>query len=66
MIEDWLLKNEEYKPENDKNGFINKSLMSFSKLVKRIRRNRMGDSFIYRVTPVVKFIAVIITNYTIS
>ena len=41
MIEDWLLKDQEFEAENSRDSFIRKSIESLSKIIKNIRRNWM-------------------------
>ncbi len=37
LVPDWLLKNEEYTPLPDKDGFINKTILSLLRLLARVR-----------------------------
>lgn len=60
MIEDWLLKDQEFTAENSKDSFIRKSIVVFSKLLKNIRRENKKNSFIYKINSAFKLTGVII------
>jgi len=55
MLE-WLLKSENYAPVSDKDTFINKSILSFLKLVSKIRAQSSYDKDKLFVSPVFKLV----------
>lgn len=58
---DWLLKKEEYKPLNDKDFFINKTIISFTKLLKVIKKDKQEESgFLFKINPMLKLISTIV------
>lgn len=66
MIEDWLLKNENYESMKSKESFIDKSLKSFVKILSDLKRGKLGNSYIYQINTVLKVFFMIINLITIS
>lgn len=54
FMPEWLLKSENYAPVSDKDTFINKSIMSFLKLLSRIRAQGSASGDKLFVSPVFK------------
>lgn len=61
MIEDWLLKEQNFEAENSRDSFISKGIINFSKIINSIRRENTKLGFIYRVNSAVKFFGTIIS-----
>jgi len=53
---EWLLKNENYAPVSDKDTFINKSILSFLKLLSKVRAQSRYDKDKLFVSPVFKLV----------
>lgn len=53
---EWLFKEEEYTPKEDKDAFINKSIISFLSILSQIKKtdNIKRDKGIYNISPVLK------------
>ncbi|WP_446897507.1 energy-coupling factor transporter transmembrane component T family protein [Clostridium sp. LBM24168] len=56
-LKDWLLKKDDYVPENDSDRFIDKSIFSILKVLSLIkRRDKLKNGIIYKINPVVKLV----------
>ncbi len=67
MVEEWLLKQEEYIPKDDKSKFIDKSILSIIKLLSKIhRRNTSNNRILYRLNPSLKVVFTFINLILIS
>ena len=53
---EWLLKSENYAPVSDKDTFINKSILSFLKLISKIRAQSSYEKDKLFVSPVFKLV----------
>ncbi|MDP4146271.1 MAG: energy-coupling factor transporter transmembrane component T [Bacillota bacterium] len=65
---DWLFKEDDYIPQNDKDTFIDRTIGAFLKLLSNIKRANkyVGVKYIYLISPFVKFICTILTIILIS
>ena len=56
LVTEWLLKKDNYQPPADKDGFIDRSLLSVLSILSRIRRGGLpGRGLLYRINPTAKF-----------
>lgn len=60
-MNDWLYKNEDFEPSNNKYAHIDKSLSAFEKLLSKFKHINIGEKFraIYFQNPLIKFILLI-------
>lgn len=58
MIENWLLKSEEYEPLDTKERFIDKSIFSFFKIINDIKKEEQGNTYIYKINVTVKMFSI--------
>lgn len=66
-MEDWLFKKDEYIPKDDKDRFIDKSIIEMIHILSLIKRNKnTGNSFMYKLNPVVKVLFTILNTLFIS
>ena len=65
---EWLYKEDEYSPQEDKDKFVDKSIFSILKVLSKIRREDTRDKVlgIYVINPVLKFLFTIIIIVFIS
>lgn len=64
---DWLLKKDNYIPEDDSDKFIDKSIFSILKVLSLIkRRNKLKAGFMYRINPVAKLIFMVLNIIFLS
>lgn len=66
MIEQWLLVKDEYKPCEESNRFIDKSIFSFLEIISKIRQSRNKDKLIYKINPTVKVVSTILNILLIA
>lgn len=66
MIENWLLKSEEYEPEDTEERFIDKSIFSFFKVINSIKKEEQGDSYIYKINVIVKMFSIVLNILLIT
>ena len=66
MIEDWLLKSEEYEPDDTKERFIDKSIFSFFKIIDNIKKEEQGNTYIYKINVIVKMFSIILNILLIA
>lgn len=58
---EWLFKKEEYIAGNDRDLFINKTINSFTKLLRLIKKDKQEDSgFLSKINPILKLISTIV------
>lgn len=54
---DWLLKKDNYVPKNDKDKFINKTIISLIGVLSKIKKNSLAkDNIVYKVNPLAKIL----------
>ncbi|MGB4587817.1 MAG: energy-coupling factor transporter transmembrane component T [Clostridiaceae bacterium] len=53
---EWMQKDEIYSPETDKNGFIEKSILSILGVLSRIKSQEIEANQLYRVDPLLKVV----------
>lgn len=64
---DWLFKQDDYIPKEDKDGFINKSMFSLLRVLSEIKRNNGSySSRIHRINPQLKLVSTFLTVTLIS
>lgn len=66
-MEEWLYKKDTYIPRNDKDRFIDKSIVSIIHMLSLIKRNsKVSTSFMYKLNPVIKLIFTVLNIVLIS
>lgn len=66
-IKDWMKKKDTYEPENDKQKFIDKSIMDFMKILSKIKRNKVDDvGILGKLNPLIKLIGTILIVILLS
>jgi cobalt/nickel transport system permease protein len=65
---EWLFKDDDYVPVNDKDAFLDKSILSIVNMLSRIQRSNTRNSkgWIYEINTALKFISTIIIVIMIS
>ncbi|UUV17678.1 energy-coupling factor transporter transmembrane protein EcfT [Fusobacteria bacterium ZRK30] len=66
MIENWLLKSEEYEPNDTKERFIDKSIFSFLKIINNIKKEEQGNTYIYKINVTVKMFSIVLNILLIT
>ncbi|PAB59081.1 energy-coupling factor transporter transmembrane component T [Anaeromicrobium sediminis] len=66
MNEKWLLEKDDYVPKKERDTYIDKSILSFLKILSRIRSVKNRDKVFYRIDPVLKVIFTILNILFIS
>lgn len=66
MIENWLLKSEEYEPDDSKERFIDKSIFSFFKIINNIKKEEQGNTYIYKINVPVKIFSIVLNILLIA
>lgn len=64
----WMFKEDDYVPQANRDAFVDKSILSFVKVLARIKRNggQLEKSYIYRVNPMLKFISILVSVLLVS
>ncbi|MBA5850965.1 energy-coupling factor transporter transmembrane protein EcfT [Clostridium sp. cel8] len=66
-MKDWLLKKDDYVPEDDSDKFIDKSIFSILGILSRIKRiDKLKGGFMYRVNPILKLLFMILNIVFLS
>ncbi|MBC2580776.1 energy-coupling factor transporter transmembrane protein EcfT [Clostridium sp. DJ247] len=66
-MEEWLFKKDDYMPKEDKDKFIDKSVMEIIHILSLIKRNEnTGSTLMYKLNPVVKVLFTILNILFIS
>jgi cobalt/nickel transport system permease protein len=61
ILMDWIFKDDDYSPPRENKNYIDKSALSILGILSRIRQNdKSSGGWIYRLTPVVKFVSTFI------
>lgn len=63
---EWLLKNEEYIPSKDKDTFIYKSILSFVKVLSKIKKQQISKKGLCKINPVIKLLFTVVLIIFIS
>jgi cobalt/nickel transport system permease protein len=66
MIPDWLSEKDNYLPKEEKNLYIEKSILSLIKVISIIRQNKNRDKLIYSINPTLKVVSTILLVLCIS
>ena len=66
QIPDWLLKKEHYIPKSDKESFLDKSILSFMRIISKIKTQNLETVSIYQMNVTLKIIATLFLIITIS
>ncbi|MCT4595113.1 MAG: energy-coupling factor transporter transmembrane protein EcfT [Anaeromicrobium sp.] len=62
----WLLEKDDYVPKKERDTYIDKSIISFLKIISRIRSVKNKDKVLYRIDPVLKVIFTVLNILFIS
>lgn len=64
---EWLLKKDDYNPKNDKDKFINKTILSLIEILSKVKRNSSEkDNIVYKLDPLAKIIGSLIIIVMLS